>query len=111
MEVAFTEIAPQYPGYLNLTRLEDGSVVVTVRASPTKRHGVYVCAHARDAGPGRCVPGGPSCNNYCNMHPDKSKPMADSPLDCEHTDCGASASFTMPAEAWSAIVARLPELA
>lgn len=95
---AWTAPGANYPAYVNAT-LDGDEVVVTVRAAPTVREGVYVCAHARDAGPGRCVAGGPTCNNYCNMAPEKG-PMQDSPLRCTHTDEGKTVAVRLPASAW-----------
>lgn len=96
---AYTAPGSSYPGFVSINREQNGDVTVTVRAAPTVRQGVYVCAHAKDAGPGRCVAGGPTCNNYCNMAPEKG-PMQDSPLPCEHIDAGATVSFTVPKEQW-----------
>lgn len=88
------------PGYLSINRLPTGEVAVTLRSSPTVREGVHVCAYGRDAGPGRCTPGGPTCNNYCNMAPEKG-PMQDSPMAATHIDAGVQASLTLPAEQWA----------
>ena len=96
-----------YPPYFNVTRDGD-EAVITVRASEAIREGVYVCAHKRDAGPGRCVAGGPTCNNYCNMAPEKG-PMADHPLPCTHADTGASVSMRMPWEAFVALARSVAE--
>ena len=91
---AWTAPGAECPEFVNFT--QDGDeVIVTVRAPATRREGAYVCAHARDAGPGRCVPGGPTCNNYCNMAPQKG-PMADHPFRCTHVDCGATVSMRLP---------------
>jgi hypothetical protein len=100
----FAHTAPgaAYPGYVSINREESGDVSFTVRAAPTERDGVHICAHARDAGPGRCVAGGPTCNNYCNMAPEKG-PMQDSPLPCVQVFEGKTASFTVPAEAAAAL--------
>jgi hypothetical protein len=98
---AYTAMDPSYPGYVSINRKNNGDVSVSVRAAPETRQGVYVCGFARDAGsPGRCTPGSPNCNNYCNMHPDKSLPMADHPLPCEHVVEGVTAQFTIPADQW-----------
>lgn len=96
---AFTALGAQYPGYVSINRLENGDVEVTVRSAPRVQDGGYICANPRDAGPGRCVPGGPTCNNYCNMAPQKG-PMQDHPLPCTHTIEGKTASFVVPAENW-----------
>lgn len=93
--MAWTAPTGSYPAYFNATR-EGDEIVVTVRAAPRVYEGIHVCAHARDAGPGRCVAGGPTCNNYCNMAPQKG-PMQDSPLPCSHTDEGEIVSIRIPA--------------
>ena len=91
---AWTAPSGTYPPYFNAT--QDGEeVVITVRAAPTQLDGVYFCANPGDAGPGRCVAGGPTCNNYCNMAPEKG-PMADAPLPCTHIKEGAHASCRVP---------------
>lgn len=96
---AYTAPGIEMPGYVSINREENGDVSVTVRAEPRVRDGVYVCAHAKDAGPGRCVAGGPTCNNYCNMAPEKG-PMQDHPLPCRHVDAGASVTYTIKAADW-----------
>lgn len=95
---AWTAPGANYPAYFNASRYGD-EIVLTMREAPTVREGVYVCAHARDAGPGRCVAGGPTCNNYCNMAPDKG-PMQDRPLPCTHTDEGKIVTIRLPLSAW-----------
>lgn len=96
---AYTAPEGSYPGYVSINRTESGDVEVTVRAVPTVREGAHVCVQARDAGPGRCIPGGPTCNNYCNMAPEKG-PMQDHPMPCTHSDPGSQASFVIPAADW-----------
>ncbi len=95
----FAHTAPgsAYPGYVSINREANGDVTFTVRSAPTERDGVYICAHAKDAAPGRCVPGGPTCNNYCNLAPEKGA-MQDSPLPCVQVLEGRTAAFTIPAE-------------
>ena len=105
MLAAFTAAGSSYPEYLNFSRDGD-DVIVTARATPTVRDGVYVCAHARDAGPGRCVAGGPTCNNYCNMAPEKGL-MADRPLSCTHVSEGATVSVRIPEADFASILASL----
>ena len=100
---AYTAPEGTYPGYVSINRLESGDVEVTVRAAPTIRDGVHICAYPSDAGPGRCVVGGPTCNNYCNMAPEKG-PMAAHPMPCKHVEEGAQASFVIPAEHWHGIL-------
>jgi hypothetical protein len=95
---AFTALTDtSYPGYVSVNRLDNGDVQVTVRAAPTSFDGVHVCSHR--PGPGNCVAGGPTCNNYCNMAPEKG-PMADHPLPCTHTREGVTASFIVPEGHW-----------
>jgi hypothetical protein len=86
-----------YPGYVSINRVENGDVEITVRSSPTQRDGVHVCMN--QPGPGNCTPGGPTCNNYCNLAPEKG-PMRDHPLPCVHTVAGTQACFTIPAAKW-----------
>lgn len=96
---AYTDVGTAAcPGYVSVNRLESGDVEVTVRSASTT-YDAHVCAHAPDAGPGRCTPGGPTCNNYCNMAPQKG-PMQDRPLPCTHTEEGGTASFVVPAAEW-----------
>lgn len=106
---AHTTPRGNYPGYVSINRLENGDVAISVREEPTTVEGGHVCAHAKDAGPGRCTPGGPTCNNYCNMAPQKG-PMQDHPLPCTHTREGARARFVVPAADWQRLkaVADLP---
>ena len=103
--LAYTAPGGSYPGFVSINREMSGDVTVTVRSAPRERRGVHVCAHARDGGPGRCVPGGPTCNNYCNMAPEKGA-MAAHPLACTHVDPGVTSCFTVPAEAWEAMIVR-----
>jgi hypothetical protein len=86
-----------YPGYVSINRLENGDVRVSVRGAPKIYDGVHVCSHL--PGPGNCTAGGPTCNNYCNMAPEKG-PMQDHPLPCTHTREGAFASFVVPEAEW-----------
>jgi hypothetical protein len=95
---AFTDVSGMsYPGYVSINRLENGDVEISVRSAPKQRNGCYVCSH--QPGPGNCTAGGPTCNNYCNMAPEKG-PMQDHPLPCVHTDEGSQASFIVPADEW-----------
>jgi hypothetical protein len=104
---AHTNPGADYPGYINFTREEDGTVSVHLRGNPSKRDGVYVCSHTADKGkPGRCTPGDERCNNYCNMAPQKGK-MQDAPLPCNHTDTGAIETLTLSADAFKALVVEL----
>lgn len=66
--VAYTKPGSDYPGYVNLTEQDDGSVILTVRGDPTVAKGRYICGYASDKGcAGRCTPGDEHCNNYCNL--------------------------------------------
>ncbi len=102
---AFTAHDPDqssYPGFVSINREENGDVTVIVRSAPSVRDGIYVCGFKADLGkPGRCVPGSPECNNYCNMHPDKSLPMADCALPCRQVFEGTMSQFTVPAAEWA----------
>lgn len=95
--------AGSYPPYLNVSRDGD-DIVVTVRAAPTERKGIHVCSH--EPGPGRCTPGGPTCNNYCNMAPDKG-PMADQALPCDHIDVGATTEMRLPVDAFRTLLGEI----
>ena len=98
---AFTENNPDqptYPGFVSINTDENGDIVVTVREPPTVQDGIYICSH--QSGPGRCVKGGPTCNNYCNMAPEKG-PMQDHPLDCKQVYEGKQSSFTVPKSQWT----------
>lgn len=92
---------PIYPGFVSINREDNGDVTVIVRSAPRVRDGIYICGFEADRGKyGRCVPGSPECNNYCNMHPDKSLPMADHALLCRQVSEGVTAQFTVPAVEW-----------
>lgn len=95
--LAYTAPGGSYPGYVYIGREVNGDVTVTVRQAPTSRAGVHVCSHR--PGPGNCTAGGPTCNNYCNMAPEKGS-MQDHPLPCTHVIEGAKATFTVPATEW-----------
>jgi len=43
---------------------------------------------------GRCYPGDATCNNYCNMAPERG-PMADAPLPCSYARVGDAASLVL----------------
>ncbi|ESY89014.1 hypothetical protein X739_00450 [Mesorhizobium sp. LNHC220B00] len=98
---ACTTLGPIYPGYVNVSRDEDGSVVITVRGDPDVRvNSAYICGHAVDRGkPGRCTPGDEACNNYCNLAPEKG-PMVDHPASCSQTYEGKTAAVRLSAEEW-----------
>jgi hypothetical protein len=97
---AFTALSGSYPGYVSINRNEDGDIAVTVREAPKVFEGVHVCANKGDEAPGRCTPGGPTCNNYCNLAP-QIGPMQNHPLPATHTTEGKQATFVVPADVWS----------
>jgi hypothetical protein len=102
---AYTTLGPIYPGYVNASRDDDGSVVVTTRGDPETREGIYICGHAADKGThGRCTPGDEHCNNYCNMASQKG-PMQDSPNPCSQTYEGKTVSVRLSADEWAGLVA------
>lgn len=104
---ACTTLAPVYPGYVNVSRNDDGSVVITVRADPKTFDGEYICGLAADKGkPGRCFPGDDHCNNYCNMASEKGA-MADHPLPCSQTIEGATATVRLSASEWTSLYSEL----
>lgn len=92
-----------FPPYVNVT-FEGDEAIVTVRGEPEIYEGVYVCMH--EPGPGNCTPGGPTCNNYCNMAPEKG-PMQDHPLRCTHVKEGPYVQVRMPKSEFEAIMERL----
>lgn len=93
---AYTKLDQTYPGYINFTAQEDGSVRVIVRADPAViKDASHICGYAVDRGkPGRCTPGDQSCNNYCNMAPEKG-PMQPAPLRCTQTYPGVTATLSL----------------
>lgn len=104
---AHTNLDPAYPGYINFTREDDGSVTVILRGDPVVKDGCYVCGFERDKGkPGRCTPGDDNCNNYCNMAPAKG-PMVNAPKDCVQVIEGACASVKLSAADFESLIAGL----
>lgn len=105
---AYTTLAPIYPGYVNISRDDDSSVVIYVRGDPEVRaESVYICGHAVDKGkPGRCTPGDEACNNYCNLAPEKG-PMVDHPASCSQTYEGKTAAVKLSAEEWVRLFSEL----
>lgn len=93
--VAYTAPGTSYPGFVNLTRNEDGTYTLTVRGDPEAREGIHVCGQT-------CLPGGPTCNNYCNLAPAKG-PMQPSPERCTHVKCGEQVTITLTGEALDAL--------
>lgn len=90
---AVTTAAPIYPGYVNFSENEDGSVVVTTRGAPSDYTGVAVCGQD-------CTPGSARCNNYCNQAPEKGV-MAAAPPTMAHTKSGHVVAFVMTAAEWA----------
>ncbi len=104
---ACTTLAPLYPGYVNFSRDDDGSVVITIRGDPRIRDGAYICGNPSDRGkPGRCTAGDERCNNYCNMAPQKG-PMVDSPAPCSQTFEGKTETVRLTTDEFSAFVREL----
>lgn len=104
---AYTKLGSNYPGYVNVSREQDGAIAVTVRADPKVHDGCYVCGHAKDKGAhGRCTPGDEHCNNYCNMAPQKG-PMQDAPLPCTQVIEGATATVRLSAAEWQSLNSEL----
>lgn len=102
---AHTNAGAIYPGYINFTREDDGSVSVHLRGDPETKGGVYICGYAHQKGhPGRCTPGDEHCNNYCNMAPQKG-PMQDSPNSCQQVYEGNTAKLTLSAADFEALIA------
>lgn len=107
---AYTKAGAEYPGYVNATREDDGTVSLTVRADPQKREGCFICGHASDKGKlGRCTPGDDNCNNYCNMAPQKG-PMQDAPLPCTQIFEGDTSVIALSADEWDALVRDIKEM-
>ncbi|MGN6770584.1 MAG: hypothetical protein ACTHJQ_12180 [Rhizobiaceae bacterium] len=109
---ACTTLAPFYPGYLNFSRDDDGSVVLIARGDPeVAEDRSYICGFARDKGqPGRCTPGDENCNNYCNMAPQKGR-MQDHPKPCSQTFEGKTVSVRLTADEWTQFLAEIMERA
>lgn len=106
---ALTKPGAGYPGYINFTRYDDGSVSITVRADPDVReNSIHICGDpARDKGaPGRCTPGDDRCNNYCNLAPQKG-PMQPSPLPCVRVYEGKAAVLKLSIDEFSRLLGEL----
>lgn len=102
---AHTNAGATYPGFINFTREDDGSVSVYLRGDPSIKDGVYICGYAHQKGqPGRCTPGDEHCNNYCNMAPQKG-PMQDAPNRCQQVHEGATTKLTLSASDFDALKA------
>ncbi|MER8394100.1 hypothetical protein NKH10_19610 [Mesorhizobium sp. M1340] len=102
---ALTTLGPIYPGYVNVSRDDDDSVVVTVRGDPEVRaDSIYICGYAADKGAhGRCTPGDDRCNNYCNLAPQKG-PMQDRPSPCSQTYEGKTATVRLSPAEWAELL-------
>lgn len=64
---AYTKPGSNYPGYMNATRLDDGSVRLTVRSDPKiQENGCHICVTNKDrerSFSAVCTPGDENCNN------------------------------------------------
>ena len=102
---AHTNPGSEYPGFINFTRNDNGTVTVTVRGNPERREGEYICGFAADKGkPGRCTPGDDRCNNYCAMAPFKG-PVQKGPLPCVQVVEAPTVELTMSADEFAALFA------
>lgn len=105
---AMTKDGADYPGYVNATQDDDGSIVLTVRGDPTIReNSAFICGYARDKDkPGRCTPGDENCNNYCNNAPEKG-PMQDQPKPCTQVFEGETVSLRLAPEEYAELLSEL----
>ncbi len=71
------ERGANYPGYINFTREDDGSVSVHLRGDPERRMASTSAAMPIRRGIRAAARRDEHCNNYCNMAPEKG-PMQDS---------------------------------
>lgn len=107
--IAHTKLDESYPGYINIKRQDDGSVVLTMRGDPSSRAGCFVCGTAKDKGqPGRCTPGDEHCNNYCNMAPEKG-PIQPAAAPTTQIFEGPTAVVTLTAEEWDGLAKAIGE--
>lgn len=90
---AITKPTTDMPAFLNLTRLEDGSVAVTLRTDGEEVSGARVCGQT-------CYPGGAACNNYCRGQAKKPAPH-------HFTKSGATNRVVFTAEQWNDLVAQI----
>jgi hypothetical protein len=104
----YTTLEPIYPGFVNVSTDDDGSVIVYVRGNPeTRADSAYICGFAADKGkPGKCTPGDERCNNYCNLAPDRG-PMVDHPAPCSQTFEGKIAAVRLTADEWEKLLGAL----
>lgn len=105
---AHTNLEATYPGYINFTREDDGTVTVHLRGDPeVLEDRFYICGFERDKGqPGRCTPGDDRCNNYCNMAPSKG-PMQPHAASCTQVICGETVNLTLAATDFDKLIAEL----
>lgn len=96
---AFTAEGSEFPEYVSINRLDNGEVSITIREKPSSGSGARICRNKGDAGAYDCFPGGPHCNNYCNMAPSKG-PMQDAPAAVDWVKPGAVAEIVLPAGVW-----------
>jgi hypothetical protein len=98
---AYTKHDPLYPGFINVTE-DESSITITMRGDPKVVSGSFLCGFAHERGlPGRCTPGDPNCNNYCNH--DDNQPMPDSPAPSSQTICGDTVQLTLTKLEWLAL--------
>lgn len=109
--VAHTNLGAVYPGYINFTREDDGTVSVIVRGNPSCQvDSFYICGYAKDKGKhGRCTPGDDRCNNYCNMAPEKG-PMQNHPAPCARFIEGQTATLTLSAADFASVAAEAADV-
>lgn len=107
-QIAHTNSDPIYPGYINFTREDDGTVSVHLRGDPkVLEDRFYICGHARDKDQhGRCTPGDDRCNNYCNMAPSKGA-MQPKPAPCTQVICGNTVKLTLAAADFEKLIGEL----
>lgn len=92
-----------YPGYINFTSEDDGTVSIYLRGDPSTVEGCYVCGYERDKGqPGRCTPGDDRCNNYCALAPQKG-PMQAAPASCSQVRAGETTKLILTAVDFNAL--------
>jgi hypothetical protein len=103
---AHTNAEATYPGFVNFTREDDGTVSVHLRGDPKiLEDRFYICGFERDKGePGRCTPDDDRCNNYCNMAPSKG-PMQPHAAPCTQVICGETVKLTLSAADFDKLIA------
>lgn len=108
---ALTKENSPFPGYVNVSKYEDGSVVIIVRSDPEViEKGAFVCGYQRDKGQyGRCTPGDEHCNNYCNRAPEKG-PMSDSPKTSVLHNEAETARLVLSQDDWQELLNQMTEI-